>query len=100
MMIERLHGDGDPEWRPLEAILPLEKCKAFMYMGWLELDDRRLHHYKHGITRGYVFVTDGLETYRYSGGSMYVPHPRKAAIRYALKVPVFRGAAGYNRAAT
>jgi hypothetical protein len=37
-----------------------------------------------------VFVTDELETYRYAGGYVYVPHPRKAAIRYALAEPLRR----------
>lgn len=64
-----------------------EGCAPFMYMGWLELDGRRLHHYKHQISRRYLFVDDALETYRYAGGSVYVPQARKDAIRYALEEP-------------
>ena len=90
MTIEGFHGDGEPEWGPLEAILPPEDCRPFMYMGWLELGDRRLHHYKHEITRRYVFITDLLETYRYLGGYVFVPQKRKFAIRYASAEPLRR----------
>ena len=91
MTLETFRGDGPPEWRPLESILGLEECDAFMYMGWLEFDGRRLHHYKHQISRRYLLVNDALETYRYAGGSVYVPRARKDAIRYVLEEPGQRG---------
>lgn len=84
MAIKDFHCD-DPEWLPLESILPLEECAAFMYMGWFEVDGQRLHHYKHQMSRRYLFVTDALKTYRYVGGDAYVPQARKVAIRYALE---------------
>jgi hypothetical protein len=80
MTIDEFHC-YDAEWRPLEALLPLGECGAFMYMGWLEVDGQRLHHYKHEVTRRYLFVTDDLKTYKYVGDYEYVPQARKRAIR-------------------
>ncbi len=85
MIVDSFHGDGAAEWRPLEALMPLDECAAFMHMGWMELDDQRLHHYKHELTRRYLFITDELETYRSLGDYHYAPQPRKAAIRHALE---------------
>lgn len=76
-----------PEWGPLESILPLEECAAFMYMGWLELGGPRLHHYKHVVSRRHLFVTDELETYGYVGADLYMPLARNDAIQFALEEP-------------
>jgi len=81
--MKHFHCDS-AEWRPLEAIIPLDGCRDFMYMGCLEVDGQRLHHYKHGLTRRYLFVSDGLQTYRYVGGDEYVPEERARAIQHAL----------------
>lgn len=86
MTFANFHFD-EPDWRPLESILELEHCAGFMYMGVLELDGQRLHHYKHVISRRYLFVTDELKTYRYLGEGIYVPQPRKKAIRHAVHEP-------------
>jgi len=75
---------GSAEWRPLEALLPLEACGAFMYMGWLDVHGQRLHHYKHEVTRRYLFVTDELKTYQYVGEYDYVPRGKKRAIQHVL----------------
>ncbi|MGH2725992.1 MAG: hypothetical protein ACRDKS_03345 [Actinomycetota bacterium] len=86
MTLDNFHCEA-AEWRPLESILAPEKCAAFIYMGWLELGDQRLHHYKHAVSRRYLFVTDELETYGYLGGDLYVPVARKDAIRCAWEEP-------------
>jgi hypothetical protein len=78
------HGEGPPDWRPLEAVVPLEECGGFMYMGWLAIDGKRLHHYKHFDTRRYLFLTDDLETYRYFNDEHYWPYPLIAAIHHAM----------------
>jgi len=74
-----------PVWGPLEAILALEDCGGFMYMGLFEMDGERIHHYKHVITRRYLFVDDDLRTYRYLGDERYAPQGRKRSIRWVLE---------------
>ena len=85
-MFDGFHFD-DVDWRPLESIISPEECSAFMYMGWFEFGEQRLHHYKHAISRRYLFVTDDLETFAYVGGEDYVPIAREDAIRRALEEP-------------
>lgn len=84
MDLDEIHSE-DVDWRPLEAILPPDKCGRFMYMFWLESDGQRLHHYKHIDTRRYLILRDRSEAYRYTGDEVYVPTPLKGAINYALK---------------
>lgn len=31
---------GEPDWGPLERLLPLRLCRGFMYMHLVELDDK------------------------------------------------------------
>lgn len=86
MAFDRFHFDI-VEWRPLESIISPEECAAFMYMGWFELGEERLHHYKHAISRRYLLVTDDLDTYTYVGGEVYIPIAREDAIGRALEEP-------------
>ncbi|MGH2792813.1 MAG: hypothetical protein ACRDKG_00765 [Actinomycetota bacterium] len=86
MTISRFHSD-DVDWRPLEAILSVEECAGFMYMGWLDVAGRRIHHYEHVLTRRYLFVDDALETYRYVGDESFLKQERRAAVRHALEEP-------------
>jgi hypothetical protein len=41
-------------WKPLEAKLGASRCVGFMYMGSVN----GKHVYKHGITRGYLYLDD------------------------------------------
>ena len=79
------HYEDEPDWFPLEWILPLEECAAFMYMGWLEVDGQKLHHYKHEWSRRYLFVNDAFETFRYIGGDAYLPQARSRAIEHVFE---------------
>lgn len=53
-------GSDTPNWAPLRALLPLEDCDGFMWMGTVlqpgavyvhgRYQDRVIFQYKHGIT--------------------------------------------------
>lgn len=68
-------GIGEPVWTPLEALLPIEECGGFMYMGATVdtrtiqqgggIERRTIFAYKHGITRKYLHIGDDLRTYVY-----------------------------------
>ena len=75
----------DVDWRPLEAILPVEECARFMYMFWLDVDGQRLHHYKHIDTRRYLILNDRSDAYRYRADESFVPTSLKDAVRHALE---------------
>ena len=44
----------DPNWKPLEARLSPARCAGFMFMGRVN----GINHYKHGISRRYLFLDD------------------------------------------
>jgi hypothetical protein len=51
----------EPDWEPLEKVLPMEWCDGFGFMGYV--GDIRM--YKHGITRRYLNVDPKGKVYRY-----------------------------------
>jgi len=54
----------EPDWRPLEAFLPLELCGPFMWMHAVELEDEReLQAYKHSMTRRYLLLDADGDSY-------------------------------------
>lgn len=65
----------EPNWAPLELVLPFEQCGGFMYMGTGQSNiDSTVYLYKHGITRHYLnldatgnayIYNAALNTYRY-----------------------------------
>ncbi len=67
---------GDPNWAPLELVLPTCELAGFMYMGCaggIEL-------YKHWLTRRYLNISaDGQRFYRYSDGT-YVEVTKAVAL--------------------
>jgi hypothetical protein len=46
--------DVQPNWAPLRALLPLEECDPWMWMGRRLEGDRVIEQYKHRYTRGYL----------------------------------------------
>jgi hypothetical protein len=78
-------------WVPLEAVLPLDECAGFMFMGAkvgaimpkplallrdkiaadppTEWDRRMIFSYKHGITRKYLHIGGDLMPYTYRGSN-------------------------------
>lgn len=60
----------DPNWEPLEKVMPIEWCGAFMWMA----ETRGIHLYKHGFTRHYLNLDEDGNAYRFvSGSELYVP---------------------------
>lgn len=56
---------GDPNWAPLEAVLPACELENFMYMGCAG----QIELYKHRLTRRYLNISqDGRRFYRYCDG--------------------------------
>jgi hypothetical protein len=67
-------GCEEPDWGPLEKILPLELCGPFMWMSDVELDGGgRLFVYKHSSTRRYFHLDEDGAPYRYADPDLYVP---------------------------
>jgi hypothetical protein len=74
------HRADEPDWAPLEKVLPSQWCDGFMFMGYC--GDIRL--YKHGFTRNYLNLDAEGKTYRYTGTS-YVPTSFEAAIEHVFE---------------
>lgn len=56
---------GEPNWAPLESILPPEECQDYMYMG----SAGKIELYKHRWTRRYLNIgMDCRSFYLYSDG--------------------------------
>jgi hypothetical protein len=67
----------EPDWGPLEKVMPLKWCAGFMWMGQVG----EIHLYKHGFTRHYLNVDASGNAYRYLGPSnRYVPMDLDEAI--------------------
>ena len=50
--------EQEPDWEPLEELLPADELPGFMWMGAHEgPGGRKIQSYKHGITRGYLHLT-------------------------------------------
>ena len=56
---------GEPNWAPLELVLPAWELENYMYMGRAG----EIELYKHQFTRRYLNISsDGRRFYRYSDG--------------------------------
>ncbi len=58
------HG-GDPNWKPLESVLPLDECGNWMWMSFQRHGDRIIEAYKHHDTRGYLHLDQGGQAWRF-----------------------------------
>jgi hypothetical protein len=57
---------GEPNWGPLELVLPACELEDFMYMGRAGA----IELYKHRLTRRYLNISaNGQRFYRYSDGT-------------------------------
>lgn len=71
----------EPDWEPLERILPLDWCGSFMFMGY----SGEIRLYKHGLTRRYLNVDPEGNTCAYFGETIgYRKIPRERAIEAAF----------------
>jgi hypothetical protein len=69
---------GEPNWAPLEHVLPLNECVHYMYMG--RAGDIEL--YKHRHTRRYLNIScAGDSFYRYSNET-YIEITQSAALEH------------------
>ncbi|MEA1903229.1 MAG: hypothetical protein U9N56_06860 [Actinomycetota bacterium] len=65
---------GEPDWGPLEAVLPMQWCDGFMWMNRLEHDGVTIELYKHGITRRYLNLDQNGNAYRFTNpGYEWIP---------------------------
>jgi hypothetical protein len=80
-MVERIEIPimvGEPNWAPLEAVLPACELENFMYMGRAG----EIELYKHRLTRRYLNIGQGGQTfYRYLNGN-YVEISRSDALNH------------------
>jgi hypothetical protein len=75
-------GD-DPNWKPLEEVLPAEWCGGFMWMNRVVDNGVVIELYKHGITRHYLNLDARGGAHRWTG-SGYEPMSLEEAIDYAF----------------
>lgn len=87
-------GIVEPNWLPLEALLPVEECAGFMFMGGAHAKvmcdgyaKRGIWSYKHGITRRYLHIGDDLRVYTYRGDLCPLGDPwyQRANTEWAIK---------------
>ena len=65
------HGN-QPDWEPLEALLPLTLCAGFMWMYAVGLDDgSHVQAYKHSDTRRYLLLDEQACAYESFGDGVY-----------------------------
>ena len=68
----------EPDWKPLEAVLPPGRCSPFMYMG----NAGGIVLYKHRDTRRYLNIDAATgRFYRYVDGH-YTEIDRELALKY------------------
>src|SRR3954451_7170816 len=67
-------GSEQPDWRPLEKIVPLDLCGPFLWMWDVEVDGgERLYVYKPSVPRRYFHLDRDGAPYRYAAPDIYVP---------------------------
>lgn len=74
----RQFGAHEPDWGPLEKVLPYKHCAGFMFMGYVG----HVRLYKHGFTRRYLNLDPEGNAYAYNEVTDgYFRIPLKWAIR-------------------
>lgn len=67
---------GEPNWTPLERVLPASELENYMYMGRAGA----IELYKHRLTRRYLNISrNGCRFYRYCDGT-YIEISRSEAL--------------------
>lgn len=73
----RSYGAHEPDWGPLEHVLPYEECGGFMFMGYVG----EIRMYKHGFTRRYLNLDPEGNAYGYIAKTNgYIQIPLEMAI--------------------
>lgn len=68
------HLGDRPDWKPLEAVVPMEWCGGFMWMNRIVSGGVVVELYKHGITLRYLNLDDDGGAHRWTGAG-YVAIP-------------------------
>ncbi len=72
---------GEPNWVPLEMVIPTEELDNFMYMGRAG----EIELYKHRLTRRYLNISgDAARFYQYLDGG-YAEITREAALDHVRR---------------
>ena len=66
----------EANWKPLEAKLGALRCAGFMFMG----RSNGINHYKHGLSRRYLFLDDGGRAYESAGRTQFRKIPFDEAL--------------------
>jgi len=77
---------GEPDWEPLERVLPAAWCGAFMWMTRAVQRKAVIELYKHGITRRYLNLDHRGRAWRYdSASNTYRSQPLTVAIELVYR---------------
>lgn len=77
----RQMGMHEPDWKPLEKVLPHEWCGGFMFFGY----SGDIRTYKQGFTRCCLHIDTRGDTYAYNPrNDGYIRIPRTLAIKHAF----------------
>jgi uncharacterized protein YcgL (UPF0745 family) len=77
----RAAGAHEPDWAPLEKVLPYNHCGAFMFMGYRG----EVRMYKNSFTRRYLNADPKGNTYLYvEDTDSYIKVPKNLAIEHAF----------------
>ena len=66
----------EANWKPLEARLGAARCAGFMFMGY----SNGINHYKHGLSRRYLFLDDEGRAYEAAGRNAFREVPFDKAL--------------------
>lgn len=76
------HFRGEPDWKPLERVLPAEWWGGFMWMSRVTRGETVIELHKHGITRRYLNLDhEGNAWHHHSEENVYRPQPLATAIQ-------------------
>lgn len=74
-------GMHEPDWKPLEKVLPLKWCAGFMFFGY----SGDIRTYKQGFTRYCLHIDSRGNTYAYNSRTdSYIRIPRSLAIAHVF----------------
>ena len=87
LLTAEVHQFETPDWGPLRAAVGMKLADCFMWMCEYALDDgRRIHAYKHHLTRRYLHLGAGGEAYQYCHESFFIETSVARAIPIAFEM--------------
>jgi hypothetical protein len=82
-LMEQAWGEFDtdePNWAPLEAVLPIKELAGFMWMYRDQVYGAPIEVYRHAITRHWLHLSHAGTAYYWTERDGYQPTPRDEAI--------------------